>query len=189
MNFQREILANSVAKLHLAMRFFFPFSKFNERFSNKKKKNISNSVKIKVTSENNLCLSEQVSRLGPLGPLLISHFLCIIYRIAGWDVKKYPRLYDKFHIGDQVLSVNDVQVSDLAFAQKIVKHIKAEFVELTIRRLPNASVFAIQRSVEGENLGIKREGGTAEVHYTNINNMSVWLSVLCNFNAFYIPHL
>lgn len=87
--------------------------------------------------------------------------------IAGWDVKKFPRLYDKFHIGDQVLSVNDVQVVDLAFTHKIVKHIKADYVELTIRRLPNASVFAIQRSMEGENLGIKREGGTGEIVYVD----------------------
>ena len=95
--------------------------------------------------------------------------LIFIHRIAGWDVKKYPRLYDKFHIGDQVLSVNDVEVTDLSFTHKIVKHIKADLVEVTIRRLPNASAFAIQRSVEGENLGIKREGGTAEVCYMGLN--------------------
>ena len=62
-----------------------------------------------------------------------------------------------------MLSVNDVEVTDLSFTHKIVKHIKADLVEVTIRRLPNASAFAIQRSVEGENLGIKREGGTGEV--------------------------
>ena len=94
--------------------------------------------------------------------------LIFIHRIAGWDVKKYPRLYDKFHIGDQVLSVNDVEVTDLSFTHKIVKHIKADLVEVTIRRLPNASAFAIQRSVEGENLGIKREGGTGEVCYMGL---------------------
>ena len=90
-------------------------------------------------------------------------------------MKKYPRLYDKFHIGDQVLSVNDVQVTDLAFTSKIVKHIKAEYVELTIRRLPNASVFAIQRGNEGENLGIKREGGTAEVSMQFIKRRMAFL--------------
>ena len=90
-------------------------------------------------------------------------------------MKKYPRLYDKFHIGDQVLSVNDVQVTDLAFTSKIVKHIKAEYVELTIRRLPNASVFAIQRGNEGENLGIKREGGTAEVSMQFIKRCMAFL--------------
>ena len=59
--------------------------------------------------------------------------------------------------------MNDVEVSDLSFTSKILKHIKSDYVELTIRRLPNASVFAIQRNMEGENLGIKREGGTGEV--------------------------
>lgn len=85
--------------------------------------------------------------------------------IAGWDVKKYPRLYDKFHIGDQLQAINDVQVSDVAFANKLVKNVKAENIEITIRRLPNARVFAIQRAAEGESLGIKREGGTAEILY------------------------
>ena len=46
--------------------------------------------------------------------------LIFIHRIAGWDVKKYPRLYDKFHIGDQVLSVNDMGMTDLSFTHKIV---------------------------------------------------------------------
>lgn len=92
--------------------------------------------------------------------------------IAGWDVKKYPRLYDKFHIGDQVLSVNDVEVADLSFTSKILKHIKADYVELTIRRLPNASVFAIQRSMEGESLGIKREGGTGEIVYIDPHGLA-----------------
>ena len=66
-----------------------------------------------------------------------------------------------------MLSVNDVEVADLSFTSKILKHIKADYVELTIRRLPNASVFAIQRNMEGENLGIKREGGTGEVSITS----------------------
>ncbi|KAL4231615.1 hypothetical protein ACF0H5_009195 [Mactra antiquata] len=87
--------------------------------------------------------------------------------IAGWAVRKYPKLYDKFHIGDELLSINDVQVSDLSFANKVIKNIKADTVEITIRRLPLAKVFAIQRSNEGESLGIKREGGTAEIVYVD----------------------
>jgi hypothetical protein len=45
----------------------------------------------------------------------------------------------------------------------IMYSILAENIEISIRRLPNAKVFAIQRSAEGESLGIKRDGGTAEV--------------------------
>lgn len=87
--------------------------------------------------------------------------------IAGWDQNHYPRLYDKFHIGDQLLSINDVQCTDLAFAHKLIKNVKAESIEVTVRRLPHGKVFAIQRTVEGENLGIKREGGTAEIVYVD----------------------
>ncbi|XP_060597687.1 uncharacterized protein LOC132751519 isoform X3 [Ruditapes philippinarum] len=92
--------------------------------------------------------------------------------IAGWDVKKFPRLYDKFHIGDQLISINDVQVTDLSFAHKLVKNVKAENIEISIRRLPNAKVFAIQRSAEGESLGIKRDGGTAEILYIDPHGLA-----------------
>lgn len=44
-------------------------------------------------------------------------------------------------------------------------------MEITIRRLPNARVYAIQRSAEGENLGIKRIGGTADVSTCTIKSV------------------
>lgn len=52
------------------------------------------------------------------------HYYLYMCRISGWDVKKFPRLYDKFHIGDQLLSINDVHVTDLAFVSKLVKNVK-----------------------------------------------------------------
>ncbi|KAL3863859.1 hypothetical protein ACJMK2_005586 [Sinanodonta woodiana] len=87
--------------------------------------------------------------------------------IAGWDLKKYPRLFDKFHIGDQLVAIQDVQVSNLSFVQKVVKNYQSQMMEVTIRRLPHAQVFAIRRNVEGDNIGIKRDNGTAEILYVD----------------------
>ncbi|KAH3790021.1 uncharacterized protein LOC127841045 [Dreissena polymorpha] len=92
--------------------------------------------------------------------------------ICGWDVKKFPRLYDKFHIGDELTAVNDVQVCDIDFAHKLVKNVKAENIEISIRRLPHGQVFAIQRSAEGENLGIRRDGPTAEIIYVDPHGLA-----------------
>ncbi|KAK3587477.1 hypothetical protein CHS0354_003614 [Potamilus streckersoni] len=87
--------------------------------------------------------------------------------IAGWDLKKYARLFDKFHIGDQLVAIQDVQVSDLSFVQKVVKNCQSQTMEVIIRRLPHAQVYAIRRNAECENLGIKRDGGTAEILYVD----------------------
>ncbi|XP_052772481.1 uncharacterized protein LOC128211570 isoform X1 [Mya arenaria] len=92
--------------------------------------------------------------------------------ICGWDVKKFPRLYDKFHIGDELTAINDVQVSELAFANKLVKNVKAESIEITINRTPLAQVFAIQRAAEGECLGIRRDGTSAEIIYVDPNGLA-----------------
>jgi len=68
--------------------------------------------------------SHNINNLSSCG---LYFFHSYLYRISGWDVKKYPRLYDKFHIGDQLLTINDVQVSDLSFTQKLVKNVKGEY--------------------------------------------------------------
>ena len=57
--------------------------------------------------------------------MLKIHF--VFNTIAGWDLKSFPRLYDKFHIGDQVIAINDVHVSEVSFAMKMVKNIKGRY--------------------------------------------------------------
>ena len=85
-------------------------------------------------------------------------------RIAGWNQKARPFLYSAFHIGDQVISINGLPVETAAEAQKIIKHASSEEkVAFVVRRVPYAKMFAIKRSAEGESLGFRRDGGTAEV--------------------------
>ncbi|KAL5021498.1 hypothetical protein ScPMuIL_000653 [Solemya velum] len=92
--------------------------------------------------------------------------------IAGWDVQKGPRQYDRFHLGDRLLAINNDRVTNIAMAQKHLRGIMAVEVELTIKRLPYGQVFIIKRSAEGESLGIKREGGTAEIIYVDPNGIA-----------------
>lgn len=42
-------------------------------------------------------------------------------------------------------------------------------VEFIVRRLPYGKIFAIKREYEGQDLGIVREGGTAEVTFIFVN--------------------
>ena len=92
---------------------------------------------------------------------MISLQLC--HSLVGWNQKDFPSLHGKFHIGDQLISICSVTVTSAAMAQKVLKHPITDPVEMLVRRLPHAQVLAIRRLAEGENIGIKRNGGTAEV--------------------------
>ncbi|XP_013383663.1 flocculation protein FLO11 [Lingula anatina] len=84
--------------------------------------------------------------------------------VAGWNMRDRPSLHNAFHIGDNILSINDQVIHSAQAAQKAIKHCDDYYkVNFLIRRLPHGRVFAIRRSAEGESLGIKREGGTAEI--------------------------
>ena len=48
-------------------------------------------------------------------------------------------------------------------AKKALKSCNTEQIDLVIKRLPYAKVMAIRRQQTGENLGLQRLGGTAEV--------------------------
>ncbi|OWF41462.1 uncharacterized protein LOC110462324 [Mizuhopecten yessoensis] len=91
--------------------------------------------------------------------------------IAGWDGRRCPRLAEKIHIGDQLLSVEDVRVTSSSHASKLLKQTQSKRVTLVVKRLPYATILAIRRNHDGENLGITREGGTAEITYVDPNGL------------------
>lgn len=84
-------------------------------------------------------------------------------RVAGWKQKDHPLLYNALHIGDQLISVNDVLVRNSIAAQKIIRSSTSVYVGFIIRRVPFGNVLALQRSSEGQSLGIVQEGNTAEI--------------------------
>ncbi|XP_041368938.1 uncharacterized protein LOC121383171 [Gigantopelta aegis] len=93
--------------------------------------------------------------------------------IAGWNQKDHPKLHDKFHVGDHVKKVDNATVFTAAMANKLIKSAKSlSSVDIVVRRLPHAKVLSIRRSAEGESLGIKREGGTGEIIYVDLNGLA-----------------
>jgi len=84
--------------------------------------------------------------------------------IAGWNQKARPFLHNAFHVGDQIVSINFQVVENSRMAYKLIKHSGAEDkIIFIVRRVPNARVLAIRRELEGQDLGLRRQGGTGEI--------------------------
>ncbi|KAK7494678.1 hypothetical protein BaRGS_00014076 [Batillaria attramentaria] len=81
-------------------------------------------------------------------------------------------LHNKFHVGDQVISVCNNKVTSAAAAHKMLKHPTSDLVEMLVKRTPHAQVLTIRRAAEGENIGIKRNGGTAEILYVDPHGLA-----------------
>ncbi|XP_052101427.1 uncharacterized protein LOC127735318 [Mytilus californianus] len=92
--------------------------------------------------------------------------------IIGWDFKHYPRLSESIHIGDEVTKINDLRVTNAHMAKKALKSCNTEQMDLVIKRLPYAKVMAIRRHQTGENLGLQRLGGTAEITYVDPSGLT-----------------
>ncbi|XP_076461879.1 uncharacterized protein LOC143294318 [Babylonia areolata] len=92
--------------------------------------------------------------------------------IVGWNQKDFPSLHGKFHIGDQLISVCNVKITSATMAQKMLKHPPVDLVEMLVKRTPHARVLAIRRVAEGQSIGIKRNGGTAEILYVDPNGLA-----------------
>lgn len=82
--------------------------------------------------------------------------------IAGWKQKDHPHLHNSFHIGDQLISINGVAMDTAAQAKEFIKHC-SHSLEVIVRRIPFGQVFCLKRLFDGEDLGLVRENGTAEI--------------------------
>ena len=100
----------------------------------------------------------------------------VLYRIAGWSHKIAFLFNTLFHVGDQLLSINGVEIHSSRVAFKLLKRCSGKTdAKLTIKRLPYGKVYAIDKEDQSE-LGLQLVAGTAEVR-------SVCL-VCLNFNFF-----
>ncbi|CAB3383955.1 Hypothetical predicted protein [Cloeon dipterum] len=90
--------------------------------------------------------------------------------IAGWRQKVHPHLYNALHIADRVLSVTGVIVQNAADANNVIRNCATPFIEIIVRRVPFGRVFAIRKDVEGQDVGLDLEGGTAEIK--NVHRLS-----------------
>ncbi|XP_059162106.1 cyclin-dependent kinase 12-like isoform X2 [Physella acuta] len=129
-------------------------------------------VEILQTEINQPSVTVQLTHKSCFGLALVewNNFPCI----AGWNQKDFPSLHGKLHVGDLVFSVNNVRVTSVEMAQKLLRqpNASASKTEIMLHRMPYAKVFAIHRSVEGQSLGLKRNGGTGEIIYVDPNGLA-----------------
>uniref|UniRef100_A0A182IZY0 PDZ domain-containing protein n=1 Tax=Anopheles atroparvus TaxID=41427 RepID=A0A182IZY0_ANOAO len=83
--------------------------------------------------------------------------------VAGWKQKEHPVLYNALHIGDQLISVAGVAIASSTEAHKAIRAAPGLFVELIIRRIPFGRVYAIRREIDGQCLGLIRDGNTSTI--------------------------
>lgn len=91
---------------------------------------------------------------------LVDYLNCVW--VAGWKQKLFPQLHNTFHIGDSILSVCGEKIHNSAQVLRLMKS-QPLIVEIVLRRVPHGCVFLIKREHDGQDLGIIREGNTAEV--------------------------
>lgn len=57
-------------------------------------------------------------------------FFCSFQRISGWKQKEHPMLYNALHIGDQIISVGGITVTNAKEANKIINNSTGQFVSM-----------------------------------------------------------
>ncbi|KAJ6638244.1 hypothetical protein Bhyg_10977 [Pseudolycoriella hygida] len=83
--------------------------------------------------------------------------------VSGWKQKEHPMLYNALHIGDQLVSVAGVTISTSSEANRVIRNAPGLYIELIIRRVPFGRVYAIRREMDGQCLGLIRDGNTATI--------------------------
>lgn len=51
-------------------------------------------------------------------------------RISGWKQKEHPMLYNALHIGDQIISIGGITVTNAKEANKIINNSTGQFVSM-----------------------------------------------------------
>lgn len=91
--------------------------------------------------------------------------------IAGWKQKDHPHLHNTFHIGDQLISINDTPIESASQAKSYSEYFPSSSLNFVVRRTPFGRVFCLIRTeTTDDNLGIVREGGTAKIRYITPNS-------------------
>lgn len=88
----------------------------------------------------------------------------LLSRIAGWNQKSRPFLSTAFHIGDRVVSIDGQPVDSIKTIHRLIKQCKeGERLTFIINRMPAGKLYLFRREWDGQDLGLKRMGGTGEV--------------------------
>ena len=68
----------------------------------------------------------------------------------------------RFHLGDEIILVNSFKITSAKEAYCLIRE-SDEITEFLIRRVPFGKPFLLKRDYAGQELGIVREGNTAEI--------------------------
>ncbi|OQV25551.1 hypothetical protein BV898_00489 [Hypsibius exemplaris] len=84
--------------------------------------------------------------------------------VAGWKQKEHPHFHSLFHLGDQILAINGIYVAKSADVFRVLKDCpESHHTVFNVNRVPRGQVFVLARDHDGQDLGIIREGNTAEL--------------------------
>ncbi|GAU91480.1 hypothetical protein RvY_03720 [Ramazzottius varieornatus] len=93
---------------------------------------------------------------------LVDCFGCVW--VAGWKQDEQPHFHSLFHLGDQIHSVNGISVAKAADVTRLLRDIcDRQHAVLGIHRVPRAQVLVITRQFDGQDLGLSREGKSADI--------------------------
>ena len=106
--------------------------------------------------------------LGELLTTVLKFLLYFLCRIAGWNYRCQSHLNGMFHIGDQLVAINDQPVVCAENANSILKTCYQKVdAQLLVKRLPHAVVILMNREgLRMDHVGIETNNGTAEVSGT-----------------------
>lgn len=91
--------------------------------------------------------------------------------IAGWKQKEHPHLHNTFHIGDQLISINENHFESASEARNFIKYSHTSSLNFVVRRTPFGRVFCLIRTEPSDDtLGIVRDGGTAKILHITPNS-------------------
>lgn len=62
----------------------------------------------------------------------IIRFCVCVCRISGWKQKEHPMLYNALHIGDQIISIGGITITNAKEANKIINNSTGQFVSKTL---------------------------------------------------------
>ena len=90
--------------------------------------------------------------------------------MAGWNWHAYPQLQASFHIGDELVSINDMPATSARAAKKTLQSCADRTAaQLVLRRLPAGYVCLLRKEDnQFESLGLRTLSGTAEVSHRRV---------------------
>uniref|UniRef100_A0A915JHN7 PDZ domain-containing protein n=1 Tax=Romanomermis culicivorax TaxID=13658 RepID=A0A915JHN7_ROMCU len=142
----------------------------------KLKQEISSILKIKVNAE------------AAVRGLAFVDLDCRIW-VAGWNLLYNKCLSGAFHVGDELISIDDRTPNNTVEDTKRLLDSLAftGTISITIRRLPFGNAFCLRREYEGQNLGILTKKGKNEIIFVDENSVAAKCGLPATVSSYINP--